>query len=178
MSALYPYRHKAAVSPMVRRLAVVSLAMVSLTIVAGGFTAGLHAGLTYNTFPLMDGRLVPDGYAALHPLIRNLTENVAAVQFDHRLLATMTLIVVSVLAASGWRSGLLRRLMGCLGFAVVAQYVLGVTTLLLVVPVPVATLHQFGAAVLLTAVLVLVHRLGNAPHRPEPAMPPTDAAVT
>ena len=178
MSALYPHRHKAAVPLMVRGLAIVSLTMVSLTIVAGGFTAGLHAGLTYNTFPLMDGHLIPDGYAMLHPLIRNLTENVAAVQFDHRLLATMTLIVVSALAALGWRSGSLRWQMGCLGFAVVAQYILGVTTLLLVVPVSVATLHQFGAVILLTTVLVLVHRLGNAPHRPEPALPPAETAVT
>ena len=99
-------------------------------------------GSTYNTFPLMDGRLVPDGYAMLHPFIRNLTENVAAVQFDHRLLATMTLILVSALATLGWRSGLPRPLSACLAAAVAGQYLLGVTTLLLVVPVPVAALHQ------------------------------------
>jgi len=62
LSALYPLRHRVPVSRRLHVLAFASLVMVSLTILAGGFTAGLHAGLTYNTFPLMDGRLVPDGY--------------------------------------------------------------------------------------------------------------------
>src|SRR4051812_44440818 len=131
LSALYPLRHRVPVSRRLHVLAFASLVMVSLTILAGGFTAGLHAGLTYNTFPLMDGRLVPDGYTMLDPLVRNLTENVAAVQFDHRLLATITLILVSTLAVVGWRAGLPRPLMGCLAGAVIAQYGLGVTTLLL-----------------------------------------------
>ena len=64
-----------------RRASEAVLALVSLTIVAGGFVAGLNAGLTYNTFPLMDGTFVPTGYAQLHPFIRNWFENVAAVQF-------------------------------------------------------------------------------------------------
>ena len=170
LSALYPLRHRAPVSLWLHALAFTCLAMVSLTIVAGGFTAGLHAGLTYNTFPLMDGRLVPDGYAALRPLIRNLTENVAAVQFDHRLLATATLILVSVTAVLVWRAGLPRPLAVCLAAAIVCQYGLGVTTLLLTVPVSVATLHQFGAVLLLTAILTVVHRLSNAP-RPSPELP-------
>jgi cytochrome c oxidase assembly protein subunit 15 len=158
LSVLYPKRDLQPVQPLLRGLAMSSLVLVSLTILAGGFTAGLHAGLTYNTFPLMDGRLVPDGYAMLHPLVRNLTENVAAVQFDHRLLATLTLILVSATAIAGWRSDLPRPLAVCLGFAVLCQYGLGVTTLLLVVPVSIATLHQLGAVLLLTAVLVVVHR--------------------
>jgi cytochrome c oxidase assembly protein subunit 15 len=157
LSALYPKRDPQPVQPLLRGLAVSSLVLVSLTILAGGFTAGLHAGLTYNTFPLMDGRLVPDGYAMLHPLVRNLTENVAAVQFDHRLLATLTLILVSATVIAGWRSDLPRPLAVCLGIAVLCQYGLGVTTLLLVVPVSIATLHQLGAVLLLTAVLLVVH---------------------
>ena len=165
LSALHPLRHRVAVPRLLRVLATGSLVMVCLTILAGGFTAGLHAGLTYNTFPLMDGSLVPAGYATLDPLIRNLTENVAAVQFDHRLLATVTLVLVSTLAAAGWRAGLPRPLMACLAAAVVVQYALGVTTLLLVVPVSVATLHQGGAVILLTVILVLVHSLATAPRR-------------
>jgi cytochrome c oxidase assembly protein subunit 15 len=172
LSTLYPVRHRLPATPLMLVLAIASLAMISLTILAGGFTAGLHAGLTYNTFPLMDGRLVPDGYAMLHPLVRNLTENVAAVQFDHRLLATMTLGLVSTMAVFGWRAGLPRPLAICLAAAVVCQYLLGVTTLLMVVPVSVATLHQFGAVTLLTVMLIVVHRLSNAPrHRTEPQAP-------
>jgi cytochrome c oxidase assembly protein subunit 15 len=162
LSALYPVRNGEPGSARVRRLALTCLGMVSVTILAGGFTAGLHAGLTYNTFPLMDGSVVPDGYAMLRPFVRNLTENIAAVQFDHRLLATVTLILVSALAVYGWRSGLPRPLLVCLAAAVVCQYLLGIATLLLVVPVSVATLHQGGAVLLLTVVLVAVHRLSGA----------------
>jgi cytochrome c oxidase assembly protein subunit 15 len=178
LSALYPLRHRVPVSRLLRILSVSGLVMVSLTILAGGFTAGLHAGLTYNTFPLMDGRLVPDGYATLDPFVRNLTENVAAVQFDHRLLATCTLIIVSTLAVVGWRAGLPRPLMTCLAGAVFVQYALGVTTLLLVVPVSVATLHQCGAVILLTVTLILVHRLSTAPRRRIEAPPVLETTVS
>jgi cytochrome c oxidase assembly protein subunit 15 len=165
LSTLHPLRQRSGVSGWVLGLALVCLTMVGLTIVAGGFTAGLHAGLTYNTFPLMDGRLVPQGYAALQPWVRNLTQNVAAVQFDHRVLATLTLVLVSGMAAIGWRAGLPHRLVLCLAIAVAAQYLLGVATLLLVVPVPVATMHQCGSVLLLTVMLVIVHGLYHAPRR-------------
>lgn len=165
LSVLHPIRHRPAVSSWIQVLAFACLALVSLTILAGGFTAGLHAGLTYNSFPLMDGHLVPEDYAVLHPMLRNLTENVAAVQFDHRFLATITLICVTTMAVLGRRAALSRTLCACLAAAVFGQYVLGVTTLLLVVPVSAATLHQLGAVLLLTVILIVVHRLSNAPRR-------------
>ncbi len=165
LSALHPYRHLAPDLRRLRALTIGVLVMVSLTIVAGGFTAGLHAGLTYNTFPLMDGNLIPDGYMKLHPLALNLIENVAAVQFDHRLLATVTLILVSALAVAGWGAGLSKQLMAALFGTVLTQYALGVTTLLLVVPVSVATLHQAGAVALLTVVLVMLHVLSRSPRQ-------------
>ncbi len=107
-----------------RRLAIGTVFLVSLTIVAGGFTAGLHAGLSYNTFPLMNGRLVPSSYAALDPFWRNLTENVAAVQFDHRVLATLTALTALATVVCGLSSYLPRRIrvvLGLLGLAVTAQ---------------------------------------------------------
>ena len=73
--------------PALRRLSVAVLHLVALTVLAGGFVAGMRAGLTYNTFPLMDDRVVPEGYWAM-PGLRNLAENIPAVQFNHRLLAT------------------------------------------------------------------------------------------
>ena len=73
----------------------------SHSIVAGGFVAGTHAGFAYNTFPLMEGRLIPSAYDAMTPLWRNLTENIAAVQFDHRLLAILTaLAAISIIDVS------------------------------------------------------------------------------
>lgn len=178
LSTLYRAGGRTLVSSGVYALAIACLVVLSLTIVAGGFTAGLHAGLIYNSFPLMDGRLIPEGYAALHPLVRNLTENVAAVQFDHRLLATATLILVSTLSAVGWRAGLPRPLAACLVAAVACQYALGVTTLLLVVPLAAATLHQLGAVLLLTVMLIVVHRLSGSPRSNVDMPAPTETLVT
>ena len=140
--------------------------VLPITIVAGGFVAGLHAGLIYNSFPLMGSGLVPPDYAALYPFARNLTENVAAVQFDHRVLATITalLVLASVFVAmrrSQPRS--VRVAAACMGGAVAAQYSLGVATLLWVVPVGLATAHQAVAILLLTATLVTVHVQRRSP---------------
>jgi cytochrome c oxidase assembly protein subunit 15 len=143
----------------VRRLAVACLVLVSVTIVAGGFTAGLHAGLTYNTFPLMDGHLIPKGYAQLDPLLLNFTQNVAAVQFNHRLLATLTALTVLATVVVGLRAGAPSGPMIGLGAAVLAQYSLGVATLLAVVPVDLAAAHQGVAVLLLSAVLITLHSL-------------------
>nr|WP_294513307.1 COX15/CtaA family protein [uncultured Rhodopila sp.] len=159
LSLLHPVGRRMPKPRAPRGLAWVCLGMVSLTIVAGGFVAGLHAGLTYNTFPLMDGQIVPSGYASLHPLLRNLTENIAAVQFDHRLLASLTLLTVTAMGALGPYFGLSKGLSACLLAAVACQFILGVATLLFVVPVPVATAHQAGAVILLTVVLIVLHRL-------------------
>ena len=142
-------------------LAWLCAVLVGLTIVAGGFVAGLHAGLTYNTFPLMDGQLVPPDYAQLTPFVRNLTENVAAVQFDHRALATLTLALATATAWLARRTG---PAAWVVGVAVAVQYALGVATLLNVVPVPLAVAHQAGGLALLTASVLLLHAV-----RPPPA---------
>lgn len=146
--------------PGLRLLTWATCLSVASTILAGGFVAGLRAGLTYNTFPLMDGRLVPDGYARLQPFWRNLTENVAAVQFDHRLLATTTTVLALVTVLIGLRGNVARRVrtaLLALGFAVAGQYALGVATLLSVVPVGLGTAHQAMAVLVLTAALTALH---------------------
>ena len=143
-------------------------ALVALTMAAGGFVAGLRAGLTYNSFPLMDGRLVPDGYASLEPFVRNWFENVAAVQFNHRLLATLAAIVGLATVFVGLRrakgSVARGRAASALGIAIILQYALGVLTLLWVVPVSLGTAHQSMAMLVLTAALVLL-RVSRAPAR-------------
>ena len=136
--------------------------LIALTALAGGFVAGLHAGLDYNTFPLMDGRIVPDGYMQLRPLLLNLVENNAAVQFDHRLLASLSLIASLATVAMGWRSAA-RPVLLLLAGAVGLQYALGIATLLAVVPPELATLHQAMAMLALIAALVAVHML-RSPH--------------
>jgi len=156
----------------VRRLIAAAAILIVASIIAGGFVAGLHAGLDYNTFPLMDGRLVPHSYATLQPFLRNLTENIAAVQFDHRILATLTLLTATTAVAAGLLRAQLpagaRRAVLALGACVVAQYVLGVATLLSVVAVPLAVAHQMMAVLVLTAALVALHSL-RAMRRPAAA---------
>jgi cytochrome c oxidase assembly protein subunit 15 len=140
-----------------------TIGMVALTIVAGGLVAGLHAGLTYNTFPLMDGQWVPDGYADLQPFAHNLIANIAAVQFNHRVLATLTLLMASALAIAAWpRRDRLGWRVGFVAGAVSLQYALGVTTLLLVVPAALAVSHQACATLLLTSVLLVAHAIRHA----------------
>jgi cytochrome c oxidase assembly protein subunit 15 len=148
-----------------RRAAEAVLLLVTLTILAGGFVAGTRAGLNYNTFPLMDGRLVPAGYAQLQPFWLNWFENTTAVQFDHRALAVLTAGAVFLLWAAGLRANLpkpARKALHALLAVVVLQLALGVSTLLLVVPIPLAAAHQAGAVLLLTAAVILRHTLRGA----------------
>ena len=132
-----------------------TIGLISLAITAGGFVAGLHAGLRYNSFPLMDGRLVPDGYWQLQPFWRNWFENIAAVQFNHRVLATLA-FMAAILAASVIRRTTPHAALALAGAALL-QYGLGIATLLLVVPIPAAILHQAMAVLLLTAAIVALH---------------------
>jgi cytochrome c oxidase assembly protein subunit 15 len=148
-----------------RRVAEATLALVALTIAAGGFVAGTHAGLTYNTFPLMDGRLVPAGYDQLRPFYMNWFENIAAVQFDHRVLAMASFAAVLSLWVAGLRSRLpkpARTALHILLAAAALQVILGISTLLLIVPIPLAAAHQAGALLLLSAAIFLRHTLRPA----------------
>jgi cytochrome c oxidase assembly protein subunit 15 len=145
-----------------RRAAEAALMLVGVTIAAGGLVAGTRAGLVFNTFPLMDGRLVPADYAELHPFPRNWFENVAAIQFDHRLLAMTTALTVLLLWLAQLRAPLpapARFALAALVAAAALQAALGIATLLLVVPIPLAAAHQAGAVLLLTAAIVFRHAL-------------------
>jgi heme a synthase len=156
---------RAPVPAGLRRAASLLLALAFVTLLSGGLVAGLRAGLTYNTFPLMDGRLVPEGYARLQPFWLNWFETIPAVQFNHRLLAVATFgTIVAVWA--WWRHDAGRALieLDLLLVAALLQVALGISTLLLVVPVPLAAAHQAGAMLLATAALCLRH----ACRRPSP----------
>jgi cytochrome c oxidase assembly protein subunit 15 len=162
MTLRHPERDTPATAAPLRRLAHPTAGLVLLAILAGGFVAGIKAGLDYNTFPLMDGRLVPSGYAMLTPFWHNWTSNIAAVQFNHRLLATLAGIAALTLAA--WGAATLpasraRMAVLALGGTVALQYTLGIATLLLVVPAWLGTLHQAVAVAVLTAVLATLHAL-------------------
>ena len=140
-----------------------------VTLLSGGFVAGLKAGFAYNTFPLMNGQLVPDGIFRMEPLWRNFFENIATVQFDHRVLATTLFILIPVLWWQSRRVELSTRarlgmhlLLAVLGL----QITLGISTLLLHVPISLASAHQGGALLLLTASLFVTHQLSSGQQRP------------
>ncbi|MGQ0677944.1 MAG: COX15/CtaA family protein [Rhodospirillales bacterium] len=140
-----------------RRGATALLILVTATILAGGFVAGLDAGLVYNTFPLMEGRFVPPDYFATLPWWRDPFENRATAQFHHRILGVATLIAAAIYA---WRAPRTdppsaRRAAIALAHLAALQAALGIATLLLVVPLPLAVLHQAGARALVTAALWL-----------------------
>lgn len=132
-------------------------ALVFAQIVAGAFVAGLDAGFGWNTWPLMDGGLLPDGFASLEPWWRNLFENHAAVQFNHRMLGYLVGVAAIALGIAGWRAG---KAWGPLIAALtLVQIGLGVATLLLVVPVHLALAHQGTAFVLAAAAVAWIEDL-------------------
>jgi cytochrome c oxidase assembly protein subunit 15 len=127
---------------------VVLLVLILMQIAAGAFVAGLDAGLSYNTWPLMDGALIPAGLDRLVPLWRNLFENPLTVQFVHRGLAYLILVQVAFMLVARMGQGWLPRI----AFLVLLQVVLGVATLLAAVPISLALGHQALAFMLAGAV--------------------------
>lgn len=136
--------------------------LLLIAIMSGGFVAGTDAGFIYNTFPLMGDSLIPKDIFAFEPWFKNFFENVVTIQFTHRLLTI--LIFVSVIGF--WLKMLNQDLpkrshlaLHCLLAGVILQVTLGISTLLLVVPVPLAAAHQAGALILLSAMLWTRHEL-------------------
>ncbi|KAI8873021.1 cytochrome oxidase assembly [Ramicandelaber brevisporus] len=167
----------------VKRFATGVAHLTFLTALSGAFVAGLDAGLIYDTFPLMGGRLVPpkdeiwsddfagpksvsDGTVSTWSKWRNIFENPTLVQFNHRVLGTSTFFSVVALYFYARRAPLPPAariaLLTTLGIAT-AQASLGITTLLTGVPVPVAAAHQAGSLTLLTSASVLAMMLKKMP---------------
>src|SRR3989338_4848238 len=138
------------------------VALVFFMILTGGFVAGTKAGYAFNTFPLMNGRFVPEGIFGMTPWWVNLFENIATVQFSHRLVAYLLLLAIPAFWSWARRFELPSRarwlLHGLLALLVV-QGGLGIATLIYIVPVPLGAAHQAGALALLTLALAAVHAL-------------------
>ena len=163
----YGRQQTTAVSSCVQRATGLLGITVFITILSGGFVAGLKAGFAYNTFPLMDGRWVPEVIFMQEPLWRNFFENIATVQFGHRVLATLVFFGVIILWITGMRQQLpaaSRNGLHLLLAAALLQVTLGISTLLMHVPIVLAVAHQGGALLLLTAVIYARNRMsGTAP---------------
>ena len=161
----------AGAAPGTERALALLLGLVFTTATSGALVAGLRAGKVYNTFPLMAGQVVPPGYGQLAPWWRNLFENHGAVQFNHRVLAIVTLLaVVTVWAA--YRRAADRRLVARLHLmlaVVIGQLALGIATLLLAVPISLGVAHQGGAVVLMVVVLLALHAVAAPARAAHPA---------
>jgi cytochrome c oxidase assembly protein subunit 15 len=131
--------------------AAILLVLIVLQIGAGAFVAGLDAGMGYNTWPLMDGALVPDGMGIMQPFWRNLFENNLTVQFIHRTIAYIITAYVAVLLWQQRSSGGFKGVHGWLprlALLILVQVTLGIMTLLHAVPISLAVGHQAMAFML------------------------------
>ncbi|MCR4346668.1 MAG: COX15/CtaA family protein [Sulfuricaulis sp.] len=149
-------------SPELRRFAHTVTGLVFIMILSGGFVAGTKAGFAFNTFPWMNGRFFPEGMYAMQPFWINLFENIATVQFNHRLLAFLLCLVIPVFWWKVMRAGLsyrARRAAHLLLGWLVVQVLLGIATVVNVTPVSLGAAHQAGALVLFSLALYLLHTL-------------------
>jgi cytochrome c oxidase assembly protein subunit 15 len=165
LALIYPKRAVLSSPPQrsARAWAIGFAGLVFVMALSGGFVAGIRAGLAYNTFPLMNGNVVPPEIFMLEPWWRNFFWNMATVQFDHRAIAWLLTFTVPLL---WWKVRTTEalparaRVGGHLLLVFVAlQIALGIATLLLVVPIPLAAAHQAGAVLVFAAALNVAHAL-------------------
>lgn len=126
-----------------------------IQIIMGALVAGLNAGMSYNTYPLMDGKWIPDGLFMLSPLYLNFFENITMVQFQHRWSAILLAILVVVF----WYKTRQIKHSHHMLYALVFQIVLGIKALVYVVPISLASAHQMGALLLLFCILRVQFRV-------------------
>jgi heme a synthase len=136
--------------------------LIFIMVLSGGLVAGIRAGLAYNTFPLMNGHFIPPEIFLLEPWYRNFFENMATVQFDHRLIAWLLAFLIPFFWFKARKYQLTDSArMAChlLLVMLVIQIGLGIATLLQAVPIPLAAAHQGGAVLLFTAALWVNRKL-------------------
>jgi len=145
------------VAPSLRRHGWAALALLAATMIWGALVAGLHAGLIYNSWPLMDGDVLPAVAFIQNPLWRNLFENPVLAQFVHRWLGPLTMMVLLSWVWRGRRVIPTPRL-AALGGMALLQVGLGLATLLTQTQIVIALLHQAGAITLLSLLLYNLQR--------------------
>ncbi|WP_246214301.1 COX15/CtaA family protein [Wolbachia endosymbiont of Cruorifilaria tuberocauda] len=123
---------------------ILILILIAMQIAFGAFVAGLNAGLIYNTFPLMNKRIVPENLFSLQPIWTNFFENVVTVQFIHRVLALLILVLTIILTIKNISTKPVYVML----LSVIIQITLGTVTLLLHVPTSVAIAHQMFSFIL------------------------------
>tara|TARA_Y100000590_G_C15723555_1_gene1014373 strand:- start:1435 stop:2517 length:1083 start_codon:yes stop_codon:yes gene_type:complete len=136
-----------------------TICLIFIVMISGAFMAGTNAGLSYNTFPYMDGKIIPEGIFQMQPWSKNFFENIITIQFFHRIMAVSLVVLIFLL----WLKNLKHVLSNffsdynLLFLAAIFQFCIGILTLLFVVPLPLGILHQFGSIVLITAGIFVLH---------------------
>ena len=139
------------------------VALVFIMVLSGALVAGIHAGLAYNTFPLMNGDFVPPEIFMVEPLWLNFFTNMATVQFNHRMIAWLLMGLIPWFSWRIWNeTPEARPAAVLLTLWLAVQVSLGIATLLLQVPVALAATHQAGAMVLFGLVLWANHAIRRA----------------
>jgi len=151
-----------AVYPHGRGRTKILAGLVFLQIIGGAFMAGTHAGRAYNEWPLMDGDFIPEGYAIQKPVWRNIFENAAAIQFNHRTLAYILLAVAVWVGWSLRNHRSVRAAMMVFSGVLVWQIILGIWTLLAAAPLNLSLVHQFSSIFVFLAAMSVVWRSRNA----------------
>ncbi len=130
--------------------------IVFIMMLSGGFVAGTKAGYIINTFPTMNGEWIPSGWLSMQPLWRNLFENPVMIQFVHRCIAVLVFcsVIASFMIARNQR---FKTAKGLVLVIMLVQVGLGISTLVLKVPVVLGAAHQAGAVALLSAALFAAH---------------------
>ncbi|XP_043374582.1 cytochrome c oxidase assembly protein COX15 homolog isoform X2 [Dermochelys coriacea] len=149
-----------------RRFAHGTAALIFLTALSGAFVAGLDAGLVYNSFPKMGERWIPDDLLSFSPVLKNIFENPTTVQFNHRILGITSVTAITALYLLSRKIPLPRRTKIAVASLIAVAYMqvgLGISTLLLYVPTPLAATHQSGSLALLTVALWLMNELRRVP---------------
>ena len=138
------------------------LGLIFLMILSGGLVAGTDAGFAYNTWPLMGNSFIPAQIYVGTPAWLDAFEDITTIQFNHRMFAYLLFVLIISFAFMVHKSAEISRArVGAilLVVALLAQIILGISTLLLHVAVPVAAAHQSGAMVLITAMIFVSHAL-------------------
>ena len=138
--------------------------LIFLMILSGGLVAGTRAGIPYPTWPLMGDSFIPPGLYSLQPFWLSAFEDMLTIQFNHRMFAYLIVVLVLVFVYRALNSNLQGPLrLAIYGFLslLFLQVVLGISTLVLYIPVPVAAAHQVCAVALLSASLFISHCLSK-----------------
>ena len=140
---------------------LLSILLIFLTIASGGFMAGTNSGQSFNTFPLMNGKFIPDDYLINDLGVYNFFENTVAINFNHRWLSIFVFFYILFVCFKFIKFDnrhIPRVLVYLIIFFLTLQVILGIVTLLSNVYLPIASMHQTNSVLLLSTLLISYHQ--------------------